>query len=213
MISIVRRIAVFAVFALLAAGCTSADGQDSSFTPTSTYTPPSYSVPPTTTAPSSPLPATTGPNVRPGEKPPTLPDVGNTNTPAGARAFAVFYVEALDWGYATMDSTLARSLFAKSCTGCARFVANFFDHERNLGRHYVGSRAQPTRAESVHNNRHDGATQSVDVTLTQQKGKLVDAAGRVVVREPAVARAVFRGWLAWRDGRWQIVDWKRVVFK
>ncbi len=151
--------------------------------------------------------------MHPGEKPPTLPAVGTTNTAAGARAFAVFYIQALDWGYATMDATLATSLFSDTCRGCARFVKTFFDDEVQLGRHYIGSRTVVTGAESVRSDHHFGSSQVVDTTVTQEKGTLVDSAGKVIEREPAVREAVFRSWLVWSHAHWAIVDWKRVVFK
>jgi hypothetical protein len=213
MISGVWRIAAFAVFALLAAGCTNG-GNDphSTFTPTSTYTPPSYSTTPgSPPAATSPSVATTGPNVRPGEKPPVLPAVGKKNTPAGARAFAVFYVQALDWGYATMDSTLAKSLYAKSCNGCERFMRVIFDSQRAKGRHYEGSRLTATGAQSMPNDHHFGAAALVDVMIFQAKGALTDARGHLVEKEPVVRHATFRGWLGWRARHWAIVDWKLEV--
>jgi ABC-type sulfate transport system substrate-binding protein len=112
-----------------------------------------------------------------------------------------------------MDSTLARSLFAKSCKGCERFVTNFFDDEKRLHRHYVGSRVGVTGADNVRNDHRQRANQVVDVTATQRKGVLVNASGSAVAHEPAVPHIAFRGWLIWRGQSWAIVDWKRVIFK
>lgn len=215
MIPRVLRMAAFAVFALLVAGCTSGGSEPGgTFTPTATYTPPSYSTtpdPPSSTS-SPPSVATTGPNVRPGEKPPTLPAVGRTHTAAGARAVAVFYIQALDWGYATMDSTLAKSLYAKSCKGCARFVMSEFESEQHANQHYVGARSFVTGAQSVVNDHHNGANAVVDVTVSQAKGHLV-ASNHDVVRKVPAAHGDFRGWLGWRGGRWVIVDWKVKVHR
>ena len=75
--------------------------------------PPSYSVAsvaaaPSTAAPSSSptSPATTGPNVRPGERPPVMPAAAKQHTQEGALAFATFYIKALDWAIAATDPQL-----------------------------------------------------------------------------------------------------------
>lgn len=208
MISSVWRIAAYAVFALLAAGCTSSGDPGETLHPTSTYTPPAYS-----TAPASPTVATTGPNVRPGEKPPTLPAVGRTNTPAGARAFAAHWMQALDWGYATTDSKLAKTLFTDACHGCARFVRSEFDQQASANRHYRGARLSIRGVVSVANDHHDRASAVADATVSQESGRLVDTDGHLVRRVPPLTNDVSRIWLKWTSHSWAVVDWKGVVHR
>ncbi|HZC71511.1 MAG TPA: DUF6318 family protein, partial [Jatrophihabitans sp.] len=210
-ISCVGRFAAFATFVLLVAGCTSGSGDasDDTFTPTSTYTPPTYSI---SSSPTAPSVATTGPNVRPGEKPPTLPAAGRTNTPAGAAVFASFYIRALDWGYATMDSTLAKSLFAPSCRGCARF-ASIIDSAREEGDHFTGGRISISRYELADNDRRMRAARAVDVTYAQQAVEQVAADGSVDARAPALTHLVRRVWLRWNSPGWTVVETLKVVHR
>src|SRR5215475_14331441 len=107
------------------AACTTgqpARGDTSTPTLTTTYSPSSYS-----TAPASTPPVTTGPNIRPGEKPPTFPQSMEKDVPSAAGTFAVYWMKTIDWGYATVSSTLARTAFSPACTDCARFMKVFDD--------------------------------------------------------------------------------------
>lgn len=195
--------------ALAVAACTSSSGDDPTFSPTSTYTPPSHSVSPD---PSTTAPVTTGANVRPGEKPPTLPPAARANTDAGAIAFAQYWERTIDWGYATADSTLARSAYAPSCAGCERFMKQF-DGARSKGVHFRGGRMQLIGSALQPNDHHLGSTAVVDVTLSAQALEAIDRTGKVVESDPAVSRMTDRVWARWANGRWTVVDWKHVQYK
>jgi hypothetical protein len=157
--------------------------------------------------------ATTGPNVRPGEKPPVRPELATRNSPAGAAEFARYWFAALDWGYATTDSTLAKSLFASSCTGCARFMRNILDYTRDHHRHFVGGRLAVVGVAVRTNDHHAHASAVLDVTVVQTALKVVDASGEVVGRAPAVDHGSFRTWLRWDGDQWVVADWKQAVTK
>ena len=48
---------------------------------------------------------TTGPNLlHPGERPPVMPALATQHTPEGAVAFAKFFIQTIDWGFATQDA-------------------------------------------------------------------------------------------------------------
>src|SRR5262249_41295739 len=90
------------------AACTSSGGGHPTFTPG----PPS-----TTSAPSSLSatlsltgPATTGPNVRPGEQPPVLTVEAKRHNATGALFFAGYYMRVVDWTIATNDTYLLRQI-------------------------------------------------------------------------------------------------------
>jgi hypothetical protein len=154
--------------------------------------------------------ATTGPNVRPGEKPPLLPAEGLENFPAGADVFARYWIEALDWGYATTDSTLAKSLYVSSCTNCSRFVSGEFDSVASKGEHYQGGRLSISASEAQKNDHHLGATSVTDVTVSQAKLAVVSSSGDIVEKTAATPSIRYRVWLRW-SGDWHVVDWKQVV--
>jgi hypothetical protein len=185
------------------AGCTSANQDDPPPTITSTFQP--HSQPAIST---NPPPISTGANVRPGEKPPSLSPVGKTNTAAGALAFADYWMRTLDWGYATTDSTLAKSAFAEQCTGCARFVG-IFDNARAKGVHFRGGRSSVISSKLQPNDHHYGATAVDDVTISIGALQAIDAGGHVVEDDPEHPTVVYRVWLRWKAPAWTVVDTKQ----
>lgn len=199
-----RRIGAVAVLcaALGVAGCTGSAKPAHTFTPTSTFSDPRGTGGPVSSSPSV---ATTGPNVRPGEKPPVLPAAGRTNTILGATEFAKYWIEALDWGYATTDSSLAKQSYSSSCSDCALFMQNF-DDARAKHEHFRGGRIHIDEWIIADNDRRDGATQAVDVTFSAEGLMTIDASGRVVQSEPAVAQMTFRLWLARKANSWTVVQ-------
>ena len=193
--------------ALLVTACTSSGGSGPTFTPpTSTYQPPTQS---TSLAPTTP-PVSTGPNVRPGEKPPTFDSALNVNKPAGAISFAQYWMETIDWGYATTDATLARAAFSTACTDCARFM-KIFDDARANGVHFRGGRTNVLGADLRTNDHHNGATAVVDVPVAVGALEAVDAKNKVVETDPAEPHVVYRVWLRWTGSHWTVVDTKQGV--
>jgi hypothetical protein len=154
--------------------------------------------------------ATTGPNVRPGEKPPKLPDLAKTNTPVGAVTFAQYWFQALDWGYATTDSTLVHSLYSDSCSECARF-AGIFDSTRAAGGHFRGGRIATSSANLVDDKSH-ADSMVVDVTFAQTKVQRVDSHGRASSAESADDHVIYRVWIRWLPS-WFVIDLKQVVHR
>jgi hypothetical protein len=197
------------IFACVA--CTSGIGDPASPSPTgtrSTYRYPSYSTTPATTTP----PASTGSNVRPGEKPPTLAPEAGKNTPVAATLFAQYWMRTLDWGYATTDSSLAKRAFGMECRNCSKFM-KVFDDTFARGEHFRGGRSTLKDVAIQPNDRHNGSSYVVDVTISQARLQVIDHAGDEVSSAPSIPHVVFRTWIAWRTGGWTIVDWQEVVDK
>jgi hypothetical protein len=192
------------------AACTSdppAKGDTSTPTLTTTYSPPHYS-----TAPPSTPPVTTGPNIRPGEKPPSFPDSLEKNLPSAAGAFAVYWMKTIDWGYATVDSRLARTAFSPVCIDCTRFM-KIFDNARAKGVHFRGGRMTISKWLLQANDHHNGATAVIDITVSISAQQATDRAGKVVESDPAEPRVTYRVWLRWTDSKWTVVDTKQAVRK
>jgi len=204
---------LLAALAVIVTGCTSGGGgADPTFTPpTSTYKPPT-STHSTSPAPTTTPPISTGPNVRPGEKPPTLPAVGKTNTAAGALAFADYWMRTLDWGYATTDSSLAKAAFLPTCSNCMILVKQFDDAQAK-DRHFRGGRSSVLSSALQANDHHDGATAVDDVTVSTGPLQVLDNGGHVVDSAPATPSLTFRTWLKWQSSAWQVADWKEAVAK
>ncbi|GAB2468536.1 DUF6318 family protein [Jatrophihabitans fulvus] len=153
---------------------------------------------------------TTGPNVRPGEKVPTLPAGADRNSRPGASQFALYWFQALDWGYATTSSALARQLYLPQCTDCGRFM-KIFDLTRSKGLSLRGGRLSATSRQIVANDqRHPGST-VIDVTISQTAVRSVKPSGAVVERNKGVSGIRYRLWLTWTDNGWKVLDYKQAV--
>lgn len=201
-----RVIAAVCAAVLGVAGCTSnTSGQpdDRSASPSG-----SIFVSPASTA-AAPIPSivTTGPNVRPGEKPPVLDAIGRTNTNAGALASADFWFRALDWAYATTNAALVKPLYLSACKECARFVAIFDEAQQKLetlrgGRiHLQNSAIVSTAAQSA----------AIDVTFQQGPVREIDACGHVVGATLGTSTVTYRTYLTWSGSKWLLSDLKQVV--
>jgi hypothetical protein len=119
-------------------------------------------------------------------------------------------MRTLDWGYATTDSTLAKSSFAEVCTGCARFV-RIFDNARVKGVHFRGGRSNVISSELQPNDHHNGATAVDDIAISIGALQAVDANGQVVETNPEHPRVVYRVWLQWKAINWKVVDTRQGV--
>jgi hypothetical protein len=102
---------------------------------------------------SNPYPADvplTGRNVRPGEKPPIYPAAAAARTQDGANAFARFFVQTLDWGFATTNGAYMNHYYGSSCGICDSFSRSF-RATALAGNHYIGSRisVRDVSAESI----------------------------------------------------------------
>jgi hypothetical protein len=206
-----RRLAVLGLLCAVLGltGCGGSSKPKQKFTPTSTFSDPRGTGSP---APSTPSVATTGPNVRPGEKPPTLPGGAKSDSPSGAAQFAGYWIEALDWGYATTDSTLAKSLYAPECTDCARLMHNY-DDPRAKGQHFHGGRVNVVGTNVVTDDNRRPGTQPIDVTVHAEALQTLDARGHVVTSGGAIPRMTFRLWVKWTGTSWVLIDSKEVVRK
>ena len=158
----------------------------------------------TTPTPPRTAPLTTGPNVRPGEKPPTLDDAVATHDASGAREFAYYFFRALDWSIATNDAALVHPLVSSDCRRCAAAINNLDD----LGRSHqkiLGGRIRVEEASVVTGHFAFSADVVVKVSTYQSEERLVDQAGKVIHREPASSDVslLFASWL---QGSWKVVE-------
>ena len=205
-----------APLALILAGavaCTSSGSGGATSSPTSTLpTSASPSSTPVTSVAPTPTPtvATTGPNVRPGEKPPTYPAESLRNTSSGALAFATFWFLTLDWAYATMDTTLMSENSAPNCTDCALAISGFRQAAR-VGEHFSGGRLILRSSTFAPNDGRNGADQAVDVDLGEHQLRVVNALGKTLRSDTAVKSMIFRLWVRWNGHAWTAVQKGHVV--
>ncbi|TAM81163.1 MAG: hypothetical protein EPN43_14415 [Jatrophihabitans sp.] len=208
-----RALAPALTAALLLAAC----GDPPASTPRTgpppvTLTAPATSTnPPPTTTPDPPtvpgLPAdvpTTGPNLtRAGETPPLMPPEATAHTPAGAVAFAEFFIRTMDWGYATVSSTYMRHYFTADCTICAG-LADGIDGIAAKGRHVYGNRFAIAPGSTATPGSSGGEEYAVRVSYSVTSGEVVDTSGRFVEGQPAL-QLVDQISTRWSHDRWSVV--------
>jgi hypothetical protein len=171
----------------LGAGC---DGDE----PSPTTLPPS----PSPTVPSA-APTTPSPTATPTPTPtaPTLPPAARADTPAGAEAFALFYVVALDYAYQAGDTRLLREL--AKCRGCSS-VADGIDKWTAAGGRYEGGRLKVIDSSIIKHVK--GSAGLVSVTYSRTDRVLVSSTGtrEAVAGDPSLTilmteRRTADGWL------------------
>jgi hypothetical protein len=143
---------------------------------------------------------TTGPNVRPGEKPPEFPAAARIHDSTGAIFFAQYYFRAFDWGLATNDSYLLRQVSADDCAACGRAI-KAVETEALEGRHLEGGRIRIEQASVVTGKFKFESDFVVEVRTTQSAQKAIDRSGRITAQLPASNddALVF---VSWRAARW-----------
>lgn len=210
-----RGIAPIALILLGAVACTSGSGGNTSAphstVPPSSTSPVSSPAPPSS-KPATPTPtvATTGPNVRPGEKPPTYPAISRTNTRSGALAFVGYWIDTLDWGYATTDSTLAKLNYLPTCDDCARFMKNF-DDAKSKNEHFRGGRVSIDQATLDSSDTSHPGTSVIDVTFSVARLVTLDMSNAIVTTAPAISSLTYRTWAAWTGRKWAVAFEKQVA--
>jgi hypothetical protein len=195
------RLAAIVLIAGLLAACTSGDAQP---------TPSTSSIGTVSTAQTSPSPTqtgplTTGPNVRPGEKPPELAPIGREHNDAGATVVGAYYFKALDWTIATNDDWLLAHLALPSCEACARVHAGLLalraKGETELGGRILVRAAVVDRAS--YKIKYDVA---VRVTYDEEAVRLRLVGGSTRRTQPAVHGETDVVFLRWRGDRWRIAE-------
>jgi hypothetical protein len=142
--------------------------------------------------------------VRKGEKPPVMPLEATQHTQDGAIAFAKFFVQTIDWGFATTSGAYMRHYFQSGCVECLSH-ANGLDNTRRASHHYLGSRFTITSSKEAAVGSHK-AERSVIVTFDLSSLEVVDKHNTFVNGDIAHRGLRERVWLAWRSDAWTVVD-------
>jgi hypothetical protein len=203
---------LIAVIALAACDGSGSGNDPSSPVPTSPVSS-SGSVPPVTITHSGPpqptqptVPAdvpTTGPNLRkPGERPPVMPLEATQHTQDGAVAFAKFFIQTIDWAYATTSTTYMRHYFQPGCVTCKSIQAGI-DDAAAKHRHFQGDRITVTGVRSVRPDRAHSGEVSLLLAFDVTSFQVLDASGQFVDGAPAL-QLKNRLWLAWLTDGWTV---------
>jgi hypothetical protein len=199
-----RILWIACLVALAAVGCTADPKPNTSTVPP---TPAASSSPRSSTpsvAPRPTVPAdvpTTGTNLLArGEKPPVMPASALQHTDAGAMAFAKFFLQASDWGYATTNPSYMLHYYNASCIRCELLAANVDSAARHAW-HFVGGRFTIRTIEPAWDS-HGRSERVVAATLDISSYTAVDSKGNIHAAD--VAHTGFRQLvgLQWTSDRW-----------
>jgi len=191
----------------LTAGCTSASPKRHTTTPATVRTSSAVASAPTADPIPNPpsVPAdvpTTGSNVRPGEKPPVMPVEATQHTPAGANAFATFFVRVIDWEGATVSPQYVRDFSSERCQTCAPFVDGA---SWDAGRVYIGGRIAIESTRLSPEPLHSGAEYTALVVFNIGAFQERSRTGSLLDTHPAY-RGQFEVSVRWLGSGWAVTD-------
>ncbi len=212
----VGRLSVTPILLALAASLLACSGSSGDSPITSEPTPHSSTTPPTATARSTPStpastptaprtgPLTTGPNLRPGEKPPVPPPAAKQHSSLGATQLGAYYFRALGWSLATNDDYLIRALAPPTCATCRRVIAGLAEVHR-LGEVQLGGAISVLEARAVRGTFKIKSEYTVQVRYRQAQTMLYAADGSLRDSEPARSGTALV-FVTWRAGALHIVE-------
>jgi hypothetical protein len=199
---VTRGLLVIALIAGLVTGCT-AGADDPQPTPSPSLVSTTTSSP--SPSPSRTGPLTTGPNVRPGEKPPMFPPQSRHRTEAGALQFAVYYFKVYDWGYATNDTYPVASISLPSCEGCQLYLNGLKALERD---HTVltGGRIRIRSASVFQGTFREHADFAIDVAVDEEPVVIHSLSGdaKTVSRQLASYHSLI--YVLWTAHGWRVTE-------
>jgi hypothetical protein len=157
------------------------------------------------TSPRPTNPATGGFNLRPGDKPPVLTAGAKTHTAAGAKAFATYFVQAVDWGLATTDPYLISAISAPSCRACAGYIQSL-TAMRTRGDSVHGARIQVVSGTVMRGTLPVKADYGVELVIREDAPVHVSAGSAAPSTDTRANQDYARVYLDWTAGGWQVVE-------
>jgi hypothetical protein len=137
----------------------------------------------------------------------TVPPAARANTPAGAEAFARFYLELVNRAWSEPNPDLLRPYVLPTCKTCTRDLQTA-EELRRLGHRYAGPAA--ALGPSVVTPASVPDRRTVQVVLKQLRQVIRDRHGKVVERVPAEKAVLEVTLRRQRSTEWRIATIKVV---
>jgi hypothetical protein len=128
-----------------------------------------------------------------------MPVLATEHTPAGAKAFAVFFIKTIDWAYATTSTTYMRHYAMATCVTCTSLITGI-NKARKAHHQYIGGRTTILRARPG----KQGALVSQIVTVNITSVEEVDSAMHYVQADVAHNGLRFEVRLSWGVNGWAV---------
>jgi hypothetical protein len=192
---------------LAAVGCTADPKPNTSTVPP---TPAASSSPRSSTpsvAPRPTVPAdvpTTGTNLlAKGEKPPVMPASALQHTDAGAVAFAKFYLQTIDWGFATTNAAYMRHYYDKQCVRC-QILDDAITSVQRANQRFIGGRSHITRVNTFA-AKTNGSDLIVDTISDIDSYTAVDGHGNIHSADIAHKDFPEKIGVKWNGSEWRVL--------
>ncbi|MGH8961173.1 MAG: DUF6318 family protein [Jatrophihabitantaceae bacterium] len=132
-----------------------------------------------------------------------MPLEATQHTQPGAIAFAKFFIQTIDWAYATTSTSYMRHYFAPGCVTCKSIQAGI-DQAHAKGRHFIGDRITITSVTHVESTREHGAEYRMVVAFDVTSVEVVDSHGRFVDGDRAL-KLQNQVSVRWAGNSWVVV--------
>jgi hypothetical protein len=198
------RIVGLLILCLALTACTSGGGDSTDSALPTGSGPVSSATPSPTPTVTRTGPLTTGPGVKPGEKPPQLSSLAIRVDNAGVIAFGAYFVSALDWSLATTDPYLLEQISDPECGPCSTYIKGL-EQVQSAGGAVVGGRAT-FLSSAISSGNLVAADAVVEVTFSQS-AEVVTEPGAAPRTFPAPPQpAVNKLYLKRRVDSWSILE-------
>ncbi len=134
-----------------------------------------------------------------------MPAAATAHTPEGAVAFAKFFIQTIDWGFATTSGAYMKHYFEHSCTECLSHQKGL-DNTRKVDDHYVGGRFSNVRLSAWVPGGNDRADGSLTATFDISSVEVVDSNNNFKNADPAESNIQEHMYLRWTPDGWTVVD-------
>jgi hypothetical protein len=134
-----------------------------------------------------------------------LAPAAKTHTAAGAKAFATYFVQAVDWGLATTDPYLISAISAPSCRACAGYIQSL-TAMRARGDSLRGARIQVVSATVMRGTLPVQAEYGVELVIREGAPAAASAASAAPSTDSRPNQDYARVYLNWTANGWQVIE-------
>jgi hypothetical protein len=127
------------------------------------------------------------------------------HTAASAKAFATYFVQAVDWGLATTDPYLISAISAPSCRACAGYIQSL-TAMRTRGDSVHGARIQVVSATIMRGTLPLKADYGVELVIREGAPVTASAGSAAPSTDTGANQDYARVYLDWTAGGWQVVE-------
>jgi hypothetical protein len=134
-----------------------------------------------------------------------LPAVAKTHTATGAKSFATYFVQAVDWGIATTDPSLIAAVSAPSCRACSGYVQSL-TAMRAEGDSIRGARIQVLSAGVMRGTLPVKADYGVELIIREDTGVTVSPGSAAPTTNGQPSQDYARVYIDWTTDGWQVIE-------